>query len=64
MPDSDPTRLQVIEGKVFPKDRHMELRKDKMGAYQWLDEHGATVRTLMDLGRVKLNIVRLVRKGR
>jgi hypothetical protein len=64
LPDSDPTRLQLIEAKVIPKDRRMEARKDKQVSYEWLDEQGSTVRTVLDLGRVKLNVVRLVRKGR
>jgi hypothetical protein len=64
LPSSDPTRLQVIESKVIPKDRRMEARKDKQVSYEWLDEQGSTVRTVLDFGRVKLNVVRLVRKGR
>jgi|GEM_PF-3529406 len=64
LPDSDPTRLQSIEAKVIPKDRRMEARKDKQVSYEWLDEQGSTVRTVLNLGQVKLNVVRLVRKGR
>lgn len=64
LPDSDPTRLQLIEAKVMPKDRRMEARKDKQVSYEWLDEQGSTVRTVLDFGQVKLNVARLVRKGR
>lgn len=63
-PDSDPTRLQTIEAKIIPKERRMESRRDKMVSYDWLDDQGGTERTIIDYGRVKLNIVRLVRKGR
>jgi len=63
LPDSDPTRFQTIEATVFPKERRLEARKDKTVSYQWLDDHGATERMMMNLGRSKLNIVRLVRKG-
>ncbi len=63
LPESDPTHFQTIEATVIPKERRVEAHKDKMVAYQWVDEHGATERTVMNLGRAKLNIVRLVRKG-
>jgi len=63
LPDSDPTRFQTIEATVFPGERRLEARKDKMTSYQWLDDRGTTERMMMNLGRSKLNIVRLVRKG-
>lgn len=64
LPESDPTRLQVIEATIFPKERRLEAKKDKMVSYEWLDERGTTERMSMNLGRAKLNVVRLVRKGR
>ncbi len=63
LPESDPTHFQTIDATVFPKERRLEARKDKAVAYQWLDDHGTTERMMMNLGRAKLNIVRLVRKG-
>jgi hypothetical protein len=41
----------------------MEARKDKQVSYEWLDEQGSTVRTVLNFGQVKLNVARLVRKG-
>ena len=63
LPESDPTHFQTIEATVIPKERRVEAHKDKTVSYQWVDEHGGTERTMMNLGRAKLNIVRLVRKG-
>lgn len=63
LPESDPTRMQVIDATVYPKERRMEAKRDKMVSYEWLDERGATERMTIDFGRVKLNVVRLVRKG-